>query len=132
MGLGRGNSMDTSRFRLSLALILAAFMAESALATVGPPSTLYAMNSGELRGGAERVAHRRHTGTPMRSFSAGIMGSAALAVDPVDGTLWMSNGRNTLYQFSQLGTLIEPPAYSMAGQFYGMEFETTPVPEPAS
>ena len=40
----------------------------------------------------------------------------------------MSNGSNTLYQFSQAGSLLQSQAYSLNGQFYGMEFATVPEP----
>lgn len=83
-------------------------------------------------GGPDRVEHRTHAGALISSFNSGILGSAGLALDPVDGTLWMSNGTNTLYQFNQSGLLLQAPTYSMTGQFYGMEFETTSAPEPAS
>jgi len=83
-------------------------------------------------GGPDLVEHLTHTGTLLGSFNSGIFGSAGLALDPVDGTLWMSNGSQTLYQFSQAGVLLQSPTYSISGSFYGMEFETTAVPEPAS
>jgi hypothetical protein len=40
----------------------------------------------------------------------------------------MSNGSNTLYQFSQAGSLLQSPTYSLNGQFLGMEFATVPEP----
>lgn len=83
-------------------------------------------------GGPDRVEHRTASGTLLSSFNFGILGTAGLALDPADGTLWTSNGSNTLYQFSTSGTLLQTQAYSISGQFYGMEFETTPVPEPAA
>lgn len=83
-------------------------------------------------GGPDRVEHRTHAGALISSFNSGITGSAGLALDPVDGTLWMSNGSNTLYQFNPSGLLLQAPAYAMNGSFYGMEFETTNMPEPAT
>lgn len=83
-------------------------------------------------GGPDRVEHRSHAGGLLSSFNSGILGSAGLALDPVDGTLWMSDGSSTLYQFSQGGILLQSPTYSITGSLYGMEFETTSVPEPAS
>jgi hypothetical protein len=80
----------------------------------------------------DRVMHFTHTGTLLSTFNSGLTGWAGLALDPVDGTLWTSNGTNSLYQFSQTGTLLQSPSYSISGQFYGMEFETTSLPEPAT
>jgi hypothetical protein len=81
-------------------------------------------------GGPDRVEHRTHGGALISSFNSGITGSAGLAFDPLDGTLWMSNGSTTLYQFNQTGTLLQSPSYGFAGSLYGMEFDS--VPEPAS
>jgi hypothetical protein len=81
-------------------------------------------------GGPDRVEHRTNTGALLSSFNSGIIGGFGLALDPADGTLWMSNGSNTLYQFSQAGSSLQSQAYSMNGAFYGMEFAT--VPEPSS
>lgn len=82
-------------------------------------------------GAGDRVEHRTHGGALISSFNMGFTG-AGLALDPVDGTLWTSNGNNTLYQFSQAGAPLQSPVYAINGQFYGMEFETTHAPEPAS
>jgi hypothetical protein len=82
-------------------------------------------------GGSDLVEHRSHTGTLLGSFNSGINYSQGLALDPVDGTLWMSLGF-TLYQFSQNGTPLQNLSYSLQGSWYGMEFDITPVPEPNS
>jgi hypothetical protein len=82
-------------------------------------------------GGPDRVEHRTHAGLLLSSFNSGIVGSSGLALDPADGTLWMSNGSNTLCQFSQAGSLLQSQAYSLNGSLLGMEFATTPVPEPS-
>jgi hypothetical protein len=79
-------------------------------------------------GGPDRVEHRTNSGVLLSSFNSGILGSAGLALDPADGTLWMSNGSNTLYQFSQSGNLLQSQTYGMSGSFYGMEFATVPEP----
>ena len=83
-------------------------------------------------GGPDRVEHRSSTGTLISSFNTGITGAAGLALDPVDGTLWTSDGTSTLYQFSPAGVLLQSASYSMFGSFYGMEFETTTAPEPTT
>jgi len=83
-------------------------------------------------GGPDRVEHRSSSGALLSSFNLGFLGSAGLALDPVDGTLWTSNGSNTLYQYSQAGAQLQAVTYSISGSFYGMEFETTPLPGPAS
>lgn len=82
-------------------------------------------------GGPDRVEHRTHAGALLSSFNMGFF-HAGLALDPADGTLWTSNGNNTLYQFSQAGSLLQTVPYSMSGQLYGMEFETTPLPAPGA
>ena len=84
-------------------------------------------------GFSDLVEHRSSTGTLLSSFNSGINGSQGLALDPIDGTLWMSQGF-TLYQFSQAGVPLQNISFSLPGQWYGMEFDTTPVlePEPAS
>ncbi len=82
-------------------------------------------------GGPDRVEHRTAGGALISSFNMGFF-HAGLALDPADGTLWSSNGSNTLYQFSQAGTLLQTVPYSMSGQLYGMEFETTPLPGPGA
>jgi hypothetical protein len=86
-------------------------------------------------GGPDLVQHFSHTWTPLGSFNSGVFGSQGLALDPVDGTLWMSNGGGyTLYQFSQAGTPLQSLTYSgvSAGGWYGMEFDTTVVPVPTA
>lgn len=85
-------------------------------------------------GGPSIVQHRSHFGTLLGSFNSGIANSAGLALDPADGTLWMSDFGNghTLYQFTQTGTFLQSTSFSLAGSWYGMEFATSPVPEPAS
>jgi len=79
-------------------------------------------------GGPDLVVHLTSAGALISSFNSGILGSAGLALDPVDGTLWMSNGSSTLYQFGQSGTLLQSPSYSISGSLYGMEFATIPAP----
>jgi hypothetical protein len=45
----------------------------------------------------------------------------------------MGDGSYTLYQFSQGGNLLQSASYTLSGGgWYGMEFDTTPVPEPGS
>ena len=83
-------------------------------------------------GGPDVVAHFTNAGTLLSSFNSGIFGSVGLALDPVDGTLWMGDSTFTLHQFSQSGTALQSPTYTLQGSWYGMEFDTTPVPEPAS
>src|SRR5205814_6986562 len=72
-------------------------------------------------------------GTLLGSFSSGVFGSQGLALDAVDGTLWMSQG-STLYQFSQGGTPLQNLSFSSlpVTSWYGMEFDITPTPEPTS
>ena len=83
-------------------------------------------------GNSDLVEHRTHTGTLLSSFNSGIKYSQGLALDPIDGTLWMSSGY-TIYQFSQSGTALQNLSFSVqGGGWYGMEFDTTPVPEPSS
>jgi hypothetical protein len=83
-------------------------------------------------GNSDLVEHRSHTGTLLGSFNSGINYSQGLALDPIDGTLWMSSGY-TIYQFSQSGTPLQNLSFSVqGGGWYGMEFDTTPVPEPSS
>ena len=83
-------------------------------------------------GGPDLVEHRSYTGTLLSSFNSGVFGSQGLALDPIDGTLWMSSGY-TLYQFDQSGTPLQNLSFSLPGGYwYGMEFDTTPVPEPSS
>ncbi len=82
-------------------------------------------------GGPDLVAHFTSTGTLLGSFNSGVAGSVGLALDPVDGTLWMGDSGFTLHQFSQGGTPLQTVPYAVQGSWYGMEFDTTPVPEPA-
>jgi hypothetical protein len=82
-------------------------------------------------GNSDLVEHRTHSGTLLGSFNSGINYSQGLALDPVDGTLWMSSGF-TLYQFSQGGTALQNVTVNVQGSWYGMEFDTTQIPEPAS
>jgi MYXO-CTERM domain-containing protein len=84
-------------------------------------------------GNSDLVEHRTHAGSLISSFNSGINYSQGLALDPVDGTLWMSSGY-TLYQFSQAGTPLQNISYNsvQGGGWYGMEFDTTPVPEPSA
>lgn len=84
-------------------------------------------------GGPDLVEHRSHAGALLGSFNSGVLGSQGLALDPVDGTLWMSGNGYTLYQFSQSGTPLQIVPYAVTGGgWYGMEFDLEPVPEPAS
>jgi hypothetical protein len=83
-------------------------------------------------GGPDLVEHRSHAGTLLGSFNSGVFGSQGLALDPVDGTLWMSQG-SALYQFSQAGAPLQSMSVTLpVTSWYGMEFDITPVPEPAS
>jgi hypothetical protein len=83
-------------------------------------------------GGPDVVAHFTHTGTLLSSFNSGVASSFGLALDPADGTLWMGDYTFTLHQFSQSGTPLQTASYALQGSWYGMEFDTTPAPEPAS
>ncbi|MBS1707810.1 MAG: hypothetical protein JSS65_03710 [Armatimonadetes bacterium] len=85
-------------------------------------------------GGPDLVQHRSSTGTLLSSFNSGVLGSAGLAFDRIDGTLWMGDYNLNLYQFDQAGNLLQTQAWGgkLTGQWYGMEFETTPVPEPGT
>lgn len=83
-------------------------------------------------GGGDLVAHFTSTGTLLGSFNSGVVGSTGLALDPVDGTLWMGDYTFTLHQFSQSGTPLQSVPYAVQGSWYGMEFDTTPVPEPSA
>jgi hypothetical protein len=83
-------------------------------------------------GNSDLVEHRTHTGTLLGSFNSGINYSQGLALDPIDGTLWMSSGY-TIYQFSQSGTSLQNLSFSVqGGGWYGMEFDTQRVPEPST
>jgi hypothetical protein len=76
------------------------------------------------------VEHRSGTGTLLGAFNSGLAGSQGLALDPIDGTLWLGQGF-TLYQFTQTGLPLQNVTYSLPnGQWFGMEFDTTPVLEP--
>jgi hypothetical protein len=66
------------------------------------------------------------------TFNSGILGSVGLALDPIDGTLWMGDSNFVLHQFSQSGAPLQSLGYSLQGSWYGMEFDTVPVPEPSS
>ena len=83
-------------------------------------------------GGPDLVAHFSPTGTLLGSFNSGVASSLGLALDPADGTLWMGDSSFTLYQFSQAGAPLQSVPYSLVGSWYGMEFDTTPIPEPGS
>jgi len=83
-------------------------------------------------GGPDVVAHFTHLGTLLSTFNSGVAGSFGLALDPVDGTLWMGDSNFTLHQFSQSGTPLQTMTYALQGAWYGMEFDTTPVPEPST
>src|SRR5262245_31454472 len=81
-------------------------------------------------GVSDLVEQRRQTGTLLGSYNSGVAWSQGLALDPIDGTLWLSSGF-TLYQYTQGGTLLQSLSYTMQDTYwYGMEFDTTPVPEP--
>jgi hypothetical protein len=76
------------------------------------------------------VEHRSAAGTLLGSFNSGLAGSQGLALDPIDGTLWLGQGF-TLYQFTQAGVPLQNVTYARpTGQWFGMEFDTTPVLEP--
>lgn len=83
-------------------------------------------------GGPDIVRHYTHTGTLLSSFNSGVANTAGLALDPLDGTLWMSafDGGHSLYQFDQSGNLLQSMSFNLPGTWYGMEFDTTPTPEP--
>ncbi len=83
-------------------------------------------------GGPDAVAHYTHGGTLLSTFNSGILGSVGLALDPIDGTLWMGDNTFTLHQFSQAGVPLQSLAYTLQGSWYGMEFDTRPAPEPSS
>jgi hypothetical protein len=83
-------------------------------------------------GGGDLITHYTHTGTVLSSFNAGLLGTSGLARDPLDSTLWLSDGNTTLYQYTESGTLLQSPNYAHGGIWYGMEFDNTTVPEPAS
>jgi hypothetical protein len=83
-------------------------------------------------GGPDVVAHYTHGGALLSTFNSGVLGSVGLALDPIDGTLWMGDSNFTLHQFSQAGAPLQSVNYSVQGSWYGMEFDTTIVPEPSS
>ncbi len=83
----------------------------------------------------DEVEHFSHTGTLLGSFNSGIRGTLGMALDPLDGTLWLNNtfSPTTLYQYDQAGNLLQQVNYGPTGvTWYGMEFNGAPVPEPAS
>ncbi len=81
-------------------------------------------------GFSDLVEHRSAGGTLLSSFNSGVNGTQGLALDPIDGTLWLGQGF-TLYQFSQAGVPVQNLTYALpSGQWFGMEFDTTPVLEP--
>jgi hypothetical protein len=82
-------------------------------------------------GGPDLVAHFTSAGSLLGTFNSGVLGSAGLALDPVDGTLWMGDSTLTLHQFSQSGVALQSVAYAVQGSWYGMEFDTNSVPEPS-
>jgi hypothetical protein len=83
-------------------------------------------------GGPDQVSHFTSTGTLLSSFNSGVFGSVGLALDPIDGTLWMGDSNFFLHQFNQAGVPLQSLGYTVSGSWYGMEFDTTPVPEPSS
>ena len=83
-------------------------------------------------GGPDVVAHFTSAGALLGTFNSGITASVGLALDPADGTLWMGDSSFVLHQFSQSGTLLQSTPYTLQGSWYGMEFDTTPVPEPST
>lgn len=86
-------------------------------------------------GGGDLVAHYTHTGTLISSFHSGIVYSQGLALDPVDGTLWLNDNliAGRLDQFDQAGNPLQQDTYGITTSgLYGMEFNTNVVPEPAS
>jgi MYXO-CTERM domain-containing protein len=86
------------------------------------------------------VGHFSHTGTLLGSFFSGVVFDFGLALDPADGTLWIGDRSDdthtflTLRQFSQTGVPLQSLRFNnLAGaNWYGMEFDTRPVPEPGS
>lgn len=83
-------------------------------------------------GGPDVVAHFTSTGTLLSTFNSGVFGSLGLALDPVDGTLWMGDSNFVLHQYNQSGTLLQSTPYALQGSWYGMEFDTALVPEPST
>ena len=85
-------------------------------------------------GGPDAVNHYTSTGSLLSSFNSGLTANFGLALDPVDGTLWMADNSYNLYQFDQAGNPLQSLNYSSvsAGGWYGMEFDTQIVPEPST
>jgi hypothetical protein len=83
-------------------------------------------------GTGDLVTHYSHAGAVLSSFNAGLAGTSGLAYDRLDNSLWLSDGSNTLYQYNLSGTLLQSPTYAHNGIWYGMEFDNTTAPEPAS
>ena len=105
---------------------------ESSVVTSAPRGNILASDGSfwlSQWGGPDSVVHLTHAGALLSGFNSGVFGSDGLALDPADGTLWMSNGNNTLYQFSQAGSPLQSQVYSgVSGQLLGMEFATVPEP----
>ncbi len=83
----------------------------------------------------KKAEHYSHAGAFLSSFNIGDAG--AIALDPADGTLWVDDtafSQHHLEQFDQSGTLLRQLDFnnSLKGIFYGLEFNTAPVPEPTS
>jgi hypothetical protein len=80
------------------------------------------------------------TGELLSSFTAGVVSPTriALAFDPADATLWLTNCCNQLYQYSRVGILLQsgtPSGLPDQGEFTAGEFaEPVPsgVPEPST
>jgi hypothetical protein len=78
--------------------------------------------------------------TVLSSFTAvnpGANGHASLALDPTDGTLWMSVGyTNTFEQYTKSGTLLQELTYNhldtYSGNIYGGEAIGGMTPEPGT
>jgi hypothetical protein len=84
-------------------------------------------------GGPDQVNHYTNSGTLLSSFNSGVFGSTGLALDPLDGTLWMGDSNLVLHQFSQAGAPLQSIGYGLQGSWYGMEFDTRiVVPEPSA
>ncbi len=83
-------------------------------------------------GGPDVVNHYTNSGTLLSSFNSGILGSVGLALDSLDGTLWMGDSNLVLHQFSQAGAPLQSIGYGLQGSWYGMEFDTQIAPEPST
>jgi len=88
-------------------------------------------------GGPDLVAHFTGAGTLLSTFNSGVFGSVGLALDPIDGTLWMGDSNFVLHQYNQSGIPLQTTTpYGVPGSWYGMEFDTrsitTAAPEPSS